>query len=795
MTHLMKDLDKPIDLIKDLLSSDIKLERTKGIGGYLENVLKPYISETLYKNLKLLDSLSIEKKKALLEQILQEIDVFKSPTNKKQKTLKELDIDIDNMDFLNKTQKKILHISGLQNLIDVLWYFPYNYENRLLLKNLSSFPIDTYGAIALKIENLIYDEKEKYPFSIIASDGTIKVYLKFKAKDRSVMSWYQKGQNISVYGLLKEFRGQRYMIHPKIFSESSKEIGYIKPVYPLERFEEIKEISPSSQKRRKVLESAIQAILNYYKDHWENLKDILPEAFLKEHDLIPLSEAFKIIHAQESFQNYKLFESMLSKAKKRFLYEEIFIFELALLKRRSMVKSSKGYPIVADEDEIVKDVQNLISFPLTNAQKRAIKEIITDMKSSKPMNRLLQGDVGSGKTLVAVASALAVVQNGLQVALMVPTEILANQHYNNFQSFFSKYSKKYNIALLTSSSHSKSEIYKHISKGHIDIAVGTHALLQEKLSFNKLGLVIVDEQHRFGVAQRQTLLEKSEILPHMLHMSATPIPRTIAMGIFGDLDISVLDEMPSMRKPVKTAVLYSDSEKDMAFLINHIKKEISKGNKAYIIYPLIEESSKLDLKAAQSEYEKWKDIFKDHKVLLLHGKMNDKEKASLMEEFKESADILVSTTVIEVGIDVKEATTIVIEEAHRFGLSQLHQLRGRVGRSDRESYCFLMVNSAFVKSQKAQEQNATLKRLRSMVKTTDGFEISLEDLKLRGPGDVLGLSQSGYFKFNMADLTKEDHLKLMSSIRADIPKYKDQITKDLMWLTNKRYLQDKLIVA
>jgi len=225
--------------------------------------------------------------------------------------------------------------------------------------------------------------------------------------------------------------------------------------------------------------------------------------------------------------------------------------------------------------------------------------------------------------------------------------------------------------------------------------------------------VIVDEQHRFGVAQRQTLLEKSEILPHMLHMSATPIPRTIAMGIFGDLDISVLDEMPSMRKPVKTAVLYSDSEKDMAFLINHIKKEISKGNKAYIIYPLIEESSKLDLKAAQSEYEKWKDIFKDHKVLLLHGKMNDKEKASLMEEFKESADILVSTTVIEVGIDVKEATTIVIEEAHRFGLSQLHQLRGRVGRSDRESYCFLMVNSAFVKSQKAQEQNATLKRLRT----------------------------------------------------------------------------------
>ncbi len=793
---MMEDLEKPKSLIKDLLSSDTKLERAKGFGAYLSSALKPYISDTLYKSLSIVDELSKEKKRALLEQILQELEAFNSyiqkPT-KHFKRLKDLNISIDDMDFLNKSQKKILHASDLNTLIDVLWYFPYTYENRLLLKSISSLPIEHYGTLLVKIENLIYDEKEKYPFTIMTTDGKTRLFLKFKAKDRSVMSWYQKGQNIIVYGLLKEFRGQRYMVHPKIFSDSSKEVDIIKAVYPLERFEETKDISASSQKRRKLLEGAIKAILNFYKDYWQNLQDILPDEFLRENDLIPLSLAFKIIHTQDYFKDYKSFESMLSKAKKRFLYEEIFMFELAMLKRRALVKSLNAHPIKEDPEAIIKDIENKISFSLTNAQKRAIKEILKDMGSTKPMSRLLQGDVGSGKTMVAIASALAVIRSGLQVALMVPTEILANQHYKNFYEFFKGLG--YRVGLLTSST-SKKDIHKLISIGEIDIVIGTHALVQEKVKFKNLGLVIIDEQHRFGVAQRQNLLEKNDnYMPHLLYMSATPIPRTIAMGIFGDLDISVLDEMPSMRKPVKTSVLYSDDEKDMNLLINHIKKELSQGNKVYIVYPLIEESEKLDLKAAQTEYEKWKDLFKDYKVLLLHGRMNDKEKASIMEEFKESAHILVSTTVIEVGIDVKEATTIIIEDAHRFGLSQLHQLRGRVGRGDREGYCFLLVNSAFIKSQKTTEQNATLKRLRTMVKTRDGFEISLEDLKLRGPGDVLGLSQSGYFQFSFADLKNEEHLKLMSSIRESILKYKNNLSEDLLWLVNKKYMDEKVIMA
>ncbi len=794
---MMEELEKPISIIKEMLSSDIKLERAKGFGAYLSNALKPYISESLYKSLNIIDELSKEKKKALLEQILSELDAFKGTILHKPakhlRSLRDLNISIDDMDFLNKNQKKILRGSDLNTLIDILWYFPYNYENRLVLKSISSLPIDAQGAILVKIENITYDEKEKFPFTITTTDGKLKLFLKFKVKDKSVMGWYQKGQSIVVYGTLKEFRGQRYMVHPKIFSDSSKEIDVIKPVYPLERFENPEDMIASSQKRRKLLESAIKSVLNYYKDYWQNLQDILPEEFLKENDLIPLSLAFKIIHAEDYFKDFKSFESMLSKAKKRFLYEEIFMFELAMLKRRSLVKSLSAYQINADPDEIIKEVQSKISFSLTNAQKRAIKEIVADMNSTKPMSRLLQGDVGSGKTLVAIASALAVVKNGLQVALMVPTEILANQHYKNFHEFFKNIG--YRVGLLTSST-SKKDIHKLISIGEIDIVIGTHALVQEKVKFKNLGLAIIDEQHRFGVAQRQNLLEKNNnFMPHLLYMSATPIPRTIAMGIFGDLDISVLDEMPSMRKPVKTAVLYSDHQKDMDFLINHIKKELAQGNKVYIVYPLIEESEKLDLKAAQTEYEKWKNLFKDYKVLLLHGRMSDSEKSSIMEEFKESGHILVSTTVIEVGIDVKDATTIVIEDAHRFGLSQLHQLRGRVGRGDKEGYCFLLVNSTFIKSQKLTEQNATLKRLRIMTKTRDGFEISLEDLKLRGPGDVLGLSQSGYFQFNFADLKNEEHLKLMSFIREALPKYKKSISEDLIWLINKKYMDNKITLA
>lgn len=781
------------ELIKDLLLNDIKLERTKSIGSFLTQFLKPYISKSLYDTLSIIDSLSLAKKKAILEQILEEtsIPITNSTTNTKKHaktSLKDLNIYINNMDFLNKKHKNILSSFGINTLIDVLWYYPYTYENRILIKNIMTLPINEYGAILLEIEKVVFNQNEKYPLTILSKDGFSQIALKFNIKDKHAIHWYTKGQKIVAYGKLKEFKGQRYMIHPKIFTENSNEINIIKPIYPLGR-NQTEDISISANKKRKLLEEAINLILEHYKKLWQDIENILPDDFIKQHNLMSLSEALKIIHVKDDFKDFKSFENMLEKAKRYFLYEEIFIFELAMLRRQHQIKSLQAPRIVANVDDIIREIEKHTKFNLTNAQKKAIDEILQDMSYDKPMSRLLQGDVGSGKTAVAMACALACLKNNLQVALMVPTEILANQHFKNFKNFFSKLG--FNVGLLTSST-SKTDIKKLISKGFINITIGTHALIQEDVIFKELGLVIIDEQHRFGVAQRQSLLEKNHnLLPHMLYMSATPIPRTIAMGIFGDMDISVLDEMPSNRKPVKTYVLYSDSQSDMNFLIHHIKQELSKKRKIYVVYPLIEESEKTNLKAAQSEYERWKNIFNDYKVLLLHGKMNDTQKSNVMEEFKDSGDILISTTVIEVGIDVPTASTIVIEDAYRFGLSQLHQLRGRVGRGNMEGYCFLTVSSDFIKNQKYTEQNETLRRLNIMVKTTNGFEISLEDLQMRGPGDVLGLSQSGYFQFNIANLKNKEHLQLMSSIRNEMPKYLKGITQNLEWILEKRYFENK----
>ncbi len=774
------------DIIKDLLSDEAKLSRTK-ISQFLIQNLKPYISKELYELLKYVDDVTIPKRKSILETVMEELslqDDFKPKVSSKK--VINLNISISDMDFLNKKQKHILLSYNLNTLIDVLWYFPYIYENRILT-TLRSLKTEETGAISLEIEKVSYEPSEKYPLSILAKENKDYIHLKFKSKDNSSVNWYKKGQKIVAYGRLKEFRGQKYMVHPKIFSENSKEINIIKPIYPLGRNTQL-DMDASTSKKRKLLEEAIELILNYYKSYWQNVEEILPKSFLEKHGLIELSLAFNIMHKPQ-FKDFKSFDIMLQKAKKRFLYEEIFIFELAMLKRRAQIKSLNSVPIQADKDNIIKEIESHMGFSLTNAQKRAIEEISIDMNSSKPMSRLLQGDVGSGKTAVAMACSLACLKNNMQVALMAPTEILANQHFKSFKNFFEKLG--YNIGLLTSST-SKTDAKKLISMGVINIVIGTHALIQEDVTFKELGLVIVDEQHRFGVAQRQALLQKNHnILPHMLYMSATPIPRTIAMGIFGDMDISVLDEMPSNRKPVKTYVIYQDDPKDMDILIKHINKELSKGRKIYIVYPLIEESEKIDLKAATMEYEKWKDIFKDKKVLLLHGKMNDAEKSKVMEEFKENADILVSTTVIEVGIDVPTASTIVIEDAHRFGLSQLHQLRGRVGRGGLEGYCFLTVQSDMVKSQKPLEQSDTLKRLKIMVKTNNGFEISMEDFKMRGPGDVLGLSQSGFLQFNNVDLKNQEHLVLMSNIREEIPSYKKEVSKSLGFLTDLRYFKNK----
>jgi len=392
--------------------------------------------------------------------------------------------------------------------------------------------------------------------------------------------------------------------------------------------------------------------------------------------------------------------------------------------------------------EKIKNFINKLPFELTKAQKKAIWEILKDMEKNHPMNRLLQGDVGSGKTMVALICALNVVFSGYQVAMIAPTEILAKQHYENFKKFL----RDFNLKILILTSNQKEHL-KDVTEGNFDIVIGTHALFQNKFNFKKLAFVIFDEQHRFGVEQRQSFFLKNEISPHFLSMSATPIPRTLALTIYGDLDFSTLNEMPKGRKPIITE-LYHEYNKNRAY--QKAKEILKEGYQAYVILPLIEESEKMDLKAVTTYGEfLQKEIFKDFKVRILHGKMSSYEKEKIMHDFKrKEIDVLVSTTVVEVGVDVPNATVMIIEHAERFGLSQLHQLRGRVGRSDIQSYCFLI-------AYKISMDSPAYQRLQILCETNDGFRIAEEDLKLRGPGEFLGTKQSGYLEFRGADIVKD----------------------------------------
>ena len=477
--------------------------------------------------------------------------------------------------------------------------------------------------------------------------------------------------------------------------------------------------------------------------------------------------ALKSIHLPPSTESFGELEALQTDYQRRFIYEDLLIFSLAMLLQRRRVKSLKA-PKIETEEDFIEEFEKKLPFKLTKAQKRVLKEILSDIAKEEPMNRLVQGDVGSGKTIVAIAAALAAVKKGFQVAVLAPTEILAQQHFKNFQRFLVEtgFLTADKIALLTGSFSPslKKKLKNLIAKGAISVVVGTHALLQEDVEFKKLGLVVIDEQHRFGVLQRKALIEKGKgFYPHTLVMTATPIPRTLALTVYGDLDLSIIDEMPAGRKPVLTRLLY-ESEKNRLYA--HIRSELEKGNKVYVIYPLIEESEKLNLKAATEEWKRWKELFPDKKVFLLHGKMKDSEKQKVMEEFKESGDILVSTTVVEVGVDVPDATIMVIEDAHRFGLAQLHQLRGRVGRSEKQSYCYLVVPDQL----KEEANKETLKRLEIFVKTLSGFKIAEEDLKLRGSGNILGTEQSGYFTFPLADLNRHYDREMLIKARNDAQK-------------------------
>lgn len=749
------------EILEDLKRNDfIKLKRAIGVGIFLFNKLKDIAPPHLLENLKSMDRYPIEKKIAIVEDLIRFINdyenLLKLKKEKKQTEKKPITKFFKNIEDFNLKEKDIslLNSLGINTVIDALYYIPAKYEDKKLNTSIKTALPGEKIALKVKVDRAEKINEGKYTAQIVVSDDTGRMKLLFMYRNTSFIYNFRKGMEIVVYGKVKSFKGEKYMVHPQIRKPDAEDIGKIVPVYYARVKGELQKI-PSALKQKR-LRTLIGTIVSKTAKF---LPEILPSEIVEKYGFPPLSDSIEMLHLPE-FISVKDLNSFNTPFHDRLIYEDLLIFQLALLLKKVRTKLQKSPVISVHTENFLSEFEKDLPFKLTGAQKRVIKEILEDMRSGKPMNRLLQGDVGSGKTLVAIAVSYATVLSGYQVAVMVPTEILAYQHFNNFNKFLK--GKGVNTALLTGSltqAHKRS-VYRHIKEGNINILIGTHALIQDKVEFKKLGLVIIDEQHRFGVVQKKTLVEKNDsAIPHCLVMSATPIPRTLALSLYGDLDISVIDELPVNNKEIITKIFY-DSERGK--ILNIVREELSAGNKGYVIYPLIEESEKSDLKSAVEGYEEWKKLFRDKNVLLLHGKMSDLEKREIMERFKREGDILVSTTVIEVGIDVPEATFMVIKDAHRFGLSQLHQLRGRIGRSGKKSVCMLVVPDDL----KLKDTDA-LKRLRTMVKTMDGFKIAEEDLKIRGPGELLGVSQSGYFGFTVANLSRLKDRKFLIKAKED----------------------------
>jgi len=650
---------------------------------------------------------------------------------------------------------------------DLLYYFPYKYIDRTKLHKIREISThDAYIQVKGKIRSFqLIGESHRQRLSAVFYDETGSLDLIWFSGIKYIRENLKTETTYVAFGKPSVFNGRVNIIHPELEGSEGEQIntGVLQAFY--NTTETLKKRFLNTRAINKLQYNLAVALAG-------KIYETLTPSICEKLKLMPLAQALRQIHFPENTH-------VLQKATFRLKFEELFYIQLKILRlKHKRSEAFKGFIFERVGYNFNKFYENNLPFELTQAQMKVIREIRKDLGSGIQMNRLLQGDVGSGKTLVALMIALIAFDNGFQVSLMAPTEILANQHYQTIVRMLAGINV--HIALLTGSTKAKERkvIHRQLESGEIQMLIGTHALIENVVNFQRLGLAIIDEQHRFGVAQRASLWKKNAgIPPHVLVMTATPIPRTLAMTLYGDLDVSVIDELPPGRKPIETRHFFESRRKEV---YQFIRQQVEAGRQVYVVYPLISESEKMDLKNLEDGYELLKEVFPRYKLSMVHGRMKSADKDQEMQLFKDGkTQVLVATTVIEVGVDVPNASVMVIESAERFGLSQLHQLRGRVGRGAEQSYCLLMSSYKI--------SNESRKRLETMVRTNDGFEIAEVDLQLRGPGDLEGTQQSGLgINLNIANLGKDGEiLRIARTVAADIldndPKLEKQENQLLLY--------------